>query len=234
MLMATIDSIRNLKIPNYEIIIVGCNKKDLGIGRYGYAFNEDDISCINFDDNYIKELLNKKTNLTQYGVGFVIPGWITKKTNLITKHAKYENIIYMHDYFMFDRNWYNEFVKFGSDWDVCMNAIKNIFNQRARDWVGWDKNNHRIHRINLPYSFKDTTKIFISGSYWVAKKDLMLKEPLDEKFLAWGKILTDNGDIIQCTDPNEVAEDVEWSKRIRNKYKIHHKGTRVSIKRVQR
>lgn len=27
MLAATIDSIRNLKIPNYEIIIVGCKKK---------------------------------------------------------------------------------------------------------------------------------------------------------------------------------------------------------------
>ena len=35
-----------------------------------------------------------------------------------------------------------------------------------------------------------------------------------------GKILTDNGDIIQRTDPNVIGEDVEWSKRIRNKYKI--------------
>ena len=42
--------------------------------------------------------------------------------------ALYENIVYMHDYFMFDKDWYSEFVKFGSDWQVCMNQIKDINN----------------------------------------------------------------------------------------------------------
>jgi hypothetical protein len=221
MLAATIDSIRNLKIPNYEIIIVGCKKEDLIIGRYDYLFNMNDIKCIIFDDNYIKNIISNKQNSKQsYGIGFVIPGWITKKKNLITQNAKYENIVFMHDYHMFDRNWYKEFLKFGNDWHVCMNAIKNIFGERARDWVGWDENNASIHRKNLPYNFNDGSKVYISGSYWVAKKALMIKEPLDEKFLAWGKILKEDGTIEQCQDSKIIGEDVEWSKRIRDKYKI--------------
>ena len=48
----------------------------------------------------------------------------------------------------------------------------------------------------------------------------MIKEPLDEKFLAWGRILKEDGTIERCQDSKIVAEDVEWSKRIRDKYKV--------------
>ena len=220
MLMCTIDSIRNLKIPKYEIIIVGCKKEDLMIGRYDYAFKLHDIKCIDFNDEIISNLLklNKNNNNNDsFGVGFIVPGWITKKKNIITQNAKYENIVYMHDYFMFDKNWYNGFLKFGNNWDVCMNTIINIFGERFRDWVCWDKNDKQNHRKNVPYNFSGK-KVFISGSYWVAKKSLMIKEPLDESFLAWGIIFKDNK-IYKCKD-NRIAEDVEWSLRIRDKYKI--------------
>jgi hypothetical protein len=42
--------------------------------------------------------------------------------------------------------------------------------------------------------------MYISGSYWIAKKQVMEEFPLDES-LVWGE-----------------SEDVEWSKRIRDKY----------------
>ena len=43
--------------------------------------------------------------------------------------------------------------------------------------------------------------MYISGGYWVAKKKFMLANPLDES-LRWGE-----------------SEDVEWSLRIRDKFK---------------
>jgi hypothetical protein len=42
--------------------------------------------------------------------------------------------------------------------------------------------------------------MYFSGSYWVAKKEVMEEFPLNEDLL-WGQ-----------------SEDVEWSKRIREKY----------------
>jgi hypothetical protein len=45
--------------------------------------------------------------------------------------------------------------------------------------------------------------MYISGSYWVAKKDVMLEFPLDES-LSWGE-----------------GEDVLWSKQVREKYKFN-------------
>jgi hypothetical protein len=45
--------------------------------------------------------------------------------------------------------------------------------------------------------------MYISGSYWIAKKDVMLEFPLDEN-LAWGE-----------------GEDVLWSKQVRKKYEFN-------------
>ena len=42
--------------------------------------------------------------------------------------------------------------------------------------------------------------MYISGAYWVAKKEVMLEFPLDEN-LCWGE-----------------GEDVAWSKQVREKY----------------
>ena len=43
--------------------------------------------------------------------------------------------------------------------------------------------------------------MYISGGYWIAKKSVMEEEPLNED-VVWGQ-----------------AEDVEWSDRVREKYK---------------
>ena len=93
-----IGSIRSQNIPDdsYEIIIVGnCD-----------IFNQHDVRVIGFDES--------QKNM-----------WITKKKNIITSEARYENIVYMHDYLSLASDWYNKFLEFGTEWDICMNAIKN-------------------------------------------------------------------------------------------------------------
>ena len=177
-----IDSIEKNNIPKdkYEIIIVG------GSDEYDKYEN---VNHIEFDD-------------------VATPRWITKKKNLITKHAKFENIVFSHDYIQYDKNWYKGFLKFGNDWDLCMCIHKAYEGHRFRDWLVWDDPDlcYNVdgynHRIALPsYDYDKTHYMQISGFWWVAKKYVMEKDPLDEN-LKWGD-----------------AEDVEWSFQVRDKYK---------------
>ena len=183
-----IESIKMNNIPSdcYEIIVVGGNNiyKDFNNVKY-----------IEFDD------------ITK-------PGWITKKKNIITENAKYGNIVYSHDYIKYDKDWYNGFLKFGNDWDICMCVHQAIEGHRFRDWCTWDDPDINFpgggypsttknpgHRLMLPpYEYNKPEYMAISGFWWVAKKVLMLKEPLDEK-LVWGD-----------------GEDIEWSFQVREKY----------------
>lgn len=171
LLIKTVESIKKLGIPKYEIIIVGNTTVCADIN-------------INFDESH-KHM------------------WITKKKNIITKTAKYENIVYLHDYIEFDINWYYGFVKFGNSFDVCMNKIHNIDGTRFRDWCmieTSEKINNPGHCL-LPYNILDQSKhMYFSGSYWVAKKTVMVEYPLDET-LSWGE-----------------SEDVVWSKQVTEKY----------------
>lgn len=182
-----IDSIEKQNIPEYEIIIVGGNPID-----------RKSTVHIDFDEN-------------------IKPKWITKKKNLITEHARYENIVYLHDYILLGEGWYNGFLEIGDDFDICMNVVINTDGTRFRDWTLWAElepmkdglSNEDVDYIGsnrhflLPYDVDYMTKYqYISGSYWVAKKQVMLENPLDEN-LTWGQ-----------------GEDVEWSKIVRKKYKF--------------
>jgi hypothetical protein len=107
-------------------------------------------------------------------------GWITKKKNLVAYMSKYENLVITHDYVGFCRGWYRNFVEFGEDWEVCMNSIRRDDGRRFRDWItfkewwGWP--------LFLPYEVTDqTSKMYVSGTYWCAKKHYMVKNPLNEK-----------------------------------------------------
>lgn len=128
------------------------------------------------------------------------PRWISKKKNLITQNATNENIVYMHDYLMLSEGWYEGFLKFGNSWDVCMNVITNKDGTRYRDWVTWDDPQLGLCRVDYN-TYKKTELMYISGAYWVAKKWVMEADPIDES-LCWGQ-----------------GEDVEWSKRMRKKYR---------------
>lgn len=166
--------IRTLNIKNYEIIIVG-----------GQNVYDEKIIHIPFDEN-IKKM------------------WITKKKNIITKEASFENIVYMHDYITLLSNWYEGFLKFGNDFKVCMTKISNTDGTRYRDWTLWGNDVNKIiirNELLIPYNMTHLSKyMYFSGAYWVAKKDVMIEFPLDES-LSWGE-----------------GEDVKWSFEVRNKY----------------
>jgi hypothetical protein len=174
-----IDSIENQNIPNYEIIIVGdCN------------------------------LNRKKTHIVKFNERSK-PMWITKKKNIITNTANYDNIVYLHDYVKFNDKWYEGQIKSGSDFKVRMDKIIDFYGNRFRDWCIWPHNNNFMDSIIerdclIPYNMIHLSKyMYISGTYWIAKKEVMLEFPLDEN-LSWGQ-----------------GEDVLWSKQVRNKYEFN-------------
>ena len=139
----------------------------------------NDIKCLNIP-NY--EIIIVGGNTEFDGVKHIKfderqkPMWITKKKNIITENSIYENIVYTHDYITFDKKWYEEFLKFGNDFDVCMNRINNSDGSRYRDWVlwpgdpSWEQQNGHYNNIQInnfisdfiiPYSFKELSKKFI-------------------------------------------------------------------------
>jgi hypothetical protein len=181
-----IDSIVNLKIPNYEILLIGENLKS------------KNARCITFDESFK-------------------PGWITKKKNILCQEAKYENIVLLHDYIYFHPSWYIGFQEFGNNFDVAMNIILNLDGSRFRDWclnpysVIPPKGPIINREFLLPYNEVSLIeKMYISGTYWVAKKQFMLDNPLDENLL-WGE-----------------SEDLKWSEIV-NKKTIFKMNTRSVV-----
>ena len=197
-LKQSIESIIKLNIPEYEIIVVGNGDK---LKNDPFLISNS-IKVIDFDFTIKKD-------------------WITKKKNLITQNAKYENIIYQHDYIYYNSDWYVGFKEFGEDFKVCMTKIINTDGSRFRDWVVFPfhhAGNNRLSReveklwkyagienneSMIPYTENRLNKYqYFSGSYWVAKKSIMTEIPLDEN-LSWGQ-----------------GEDVDFSQRFTAKYKF--------------
>lgn len=168
-----ISSIVALSIPRYEIIIVGST-----------GISGDNIKIISFDES-------------------LKAAWITRKKNLITQAAKFENIVFLHDYVVFDHDWYQGFLKFGNNFEAVMCRIKNLDESRYRDWCLWNRNNSIMdwviypNRTLIPYDLSNIKELlYFSGTFWVAKKNFMEMYPLNEDLVAG------------------QAEDVEWSKRV--------------------
>jgi hypothetical protein len=194
-LFDAIKSIINLNIPNYEIVIVG---------NVDFKINlSENIKFIEFFDNC--------NNFS-----------ISTKKNIITENSNFENIVYLHDYIFFDKNWYDGFLKFDSDFEVCMTKIFNKDGTRYRDWCLWQDDANNFVSINnylIPYDIQNLSEMmYISGSYWIAKRDFMLKNPLDDR-LKWGQ-----------------GEDVEWSLRVRDKtiFKINKESSVHLLKQKDR
>jgi hypothetical protein len=179
MISEIIDSIENENIPNYEIIIVGESK-----------------------------IVRKNTKIVSFNES-IRRAWITKKKNIITHEAKYENVVYLHDYIKLNDGWYKGQISSGNDFKIRMDKIINFNGERFRDWCIWPHNNNKMDNFIgrdclIPYDIIHLSKyMYISGSYWISKKDVMLEFPLDEN-LAWGE-----------------GEDVLWSKQVREKYEFN-------------
>jgi hypothetical protein len=178
-LQQVVDSISDLNIPpeNFEIVIVGGQD----------AYQDDNMTVIPFD-HASKRL------------------WITRQKNLITERAKFNNVVYLHDYVSLAPDWYEGFKTFGDGFDICMTPILNANGSRYRDWTIWIADNdpdcQNRNRL-LPYDVMHLSKfMYISGAYWIAKKDVMVKFPFEER-LVWGE-----------------SEDVIWSRQVREHYQF--------------
>jgi hypothetical protein len=101
-----VDSIHAMSIPVFEIIVVGPAETCALPG----------VSFIQFDES-------------------LKPNWITRKKNMICYLAKYENVVLLHDYIVFDKDWYKGFLQFGNSFDVCINRILNQDGTRFRDYT---------------------------------------------------------------------------------------------------
>ena len=130
----TIDSIFRNNIPSesYEIIVIG------GDGEwYDYEKHNGNVKWVAVDESLDEN-------------------WYAKKKNMVVEFAKFDNIVYSHDYFLYDVNWYNGFLKFGDDWDICMCIHQAKEGHRFRDWLVWDDPElcYNVdgyqHRIALP------------------------------------------------------------------------------------
>ena len=172
------DSIESQGIKGYEIIVVG-----------PHEYNRKNVKSIIFDES-------RKS------------AWITRKKNLIAKTAQYDNLVFMHDYFILGEKWYQGQLCRGNDFEIRMDKIINTDGSRFRDWCIWPHNGNWMDGVVgreclIPYNISHLTKfMYISGGYFIVKKNIMLEFPLDER-LSWGE-----------------GEDVIWSKQVREKYKF--------------
>ena len=181
-----IDSIEANAIPTYEIIVVG----NSGVQRRR-------TRVIPFDETQRRGC------------------WITRKKNVIIEQAQYEHVVFLHDYICLDREWYAGFVRFlsesgditpsGGVYDWCVSPIENMDGSRYRDYTLFPHKYNRDydfyignageidpyfeHHCLLPYTFANTPEMnrymYISGSYFIMRRDVARENPLDETLLAF-------------------------------------------------
>lgn len=185
LLKESIESIQR-EVPHAQLIIVGGEDKWQGM--------MDDYMFIDFHD--------KSGN-----------GWITRKKNLVAQNAKYDNLCIMHDYVVLGEGWYKAVKDFGEDWLTCMHCVLNADGKRYRDWC-MISNDARMEPpidkqqppLEFPGRLLDYNNNmwgrwqYLSGTYFCAKRKIMLTVPLDEKRYQNG------------------GEDVQWSRLLYQEY----------------
>jgi hypothetical protein len=200
-LQLILNSIYEENIPHYEVIIVG--NTTIIPTKY--------VRIIPFDET-------------------VKPMWITRKKNIISLEAKYENIVFLHDYVRLEKGWYAGFLQFGNDFQFCTNKIQNINGDRYNDytlflWYMLEIDTRFQLQCLLPYDFKPTylsNKLtYIPGYYYIIKKNLALQYPLDERKghtegedIDLSYSLTQNNIMIKCNSYSTV-------KFLKDKGKLH-------------
>jgi hypothetical protein len=168
-LNVVIESIKALKIPQFEILVAG-------------SYNNNDPSKV---DPIAQHILSD--------------GWLPKKKNMVARAAYHDTLVLLHDYYVFDPSWYQAFVEFGNQWDVCSNPQLLLDGTRhATDWITWDHPKYGRY-WSLPYDDWSCTKYqYCSGGYFLVKRDFLRSNPINEAM------------------PPGSPEDVEWSLRIRD------------------
>lgn len=150
----SIESIRKLDVPKYEIIVCGFYPEKL----------DKDIKYIEFKERDDK-------------------GWITKKKNMIAQVSKYSNLCIFHDRIVFNKNWYEGMKKYGNNFEVlsCTQTLPN--SARAGDWLTTGISNSNpgyMYKIE-ELDYKDWDRYaYISGQLVMIKKYVWEEEPWNE------------------------------------------------------
>lgn len=154
----SIQSIRALKIPYYEIIICGYYEDKIG----------NDLKYIPFKERDDR-------------------GWITRKKNIIAENAKYTNLCIFHDRIVFDKNWFLGIKKYGNVFEVltCPQLLHNKV--RAGDWVTANKNfSNPGHRFTIEQlDYRDWDKFVYIGGQLIIMKKYVWKEVFWNENLYW-------------------------------------------------
>ncbi len=154
-----IASIKQQKIPNYEIIICGTYRsRDEKNFKYIPFFDRDDRA------------------------------WITKKKNLIAREAKYENLCIIHDRIVFDKNWFKEMKKYGNTFDVLCNSqtLKGV-GSRTGDWLTYGHGTLNFPYGISELRYDDWDKfVYMGGQLSILKKSVWEACPWNET-LYWGE-----------------------------------------------
>jgi hypothetical protein len=173
-----IDTIEALNIPEYEVLVCGGRSSILPLTRANTRHLAHD------EDSGTAEHQRRTW-------------WITGKKNSATREARFEHVVYFHDYHVFDPDWYTELLAFGPDFDICMHRVLTLYGHRMFDWCTFDHPSAPPHSY-VPYERLDCLPFqYIPGGYWIGKRQFMLDNPLNETLFSGQE------------------EDVEWSKRIR-------------------
>ena len=159
----SINSIRALKIPSYEIIICG---------RYGGEI-AGDIKYLHFTEKDDK-------------------GWITKKKNLICDEASYNNIVVFHDRISFSKDWLEGMRKWGANFEVLSFPIYYPNEKILRynwDTMGFFASKEKLNKLRSTSGALDPTDwdphVFIGGPVIALKKHIWSIAKWDEN-LFWG------------------------------------------------
>lgn len=120
-------------------------------------------------------------------------GWITRKKNLIAQNAKGHNIAILHDYLALEEGWAKGVYAYGDDWSTCMHRVLNADGTRYRDWCviyndAWmeppiddEKPEFEPGRMMFYGTRGHERWQYYSGSYFCAKRSVLLRVPLDEE-----------------------------------------------------
>lgn len=139
---ATINSIhyqyKNLGF-DYEIIVCGLLERQL-IDKINY-FLIDEFNAIN--------------------------GYIGRLRNLGASKSKYENVVFIDDDIVLDKNWLINTVKFNKKWSVLGNKIFNIDGTRF-----WDRARFIPEHLLVNYETVSNPKLYQTGGFILVKKEI--------------------------------------------------------------
>ena len=162
-------------------------------------------------------------------------GWITKKKNIIVENAIYDNICIVHDYYIFDMNWYKGVLSHSiahPNWDVLCNAIYRFEGDRHSDWL---VNQHYMEQmlqspyyrdLNLSQELMQNAPLENNGAKWVCGLPYTENKLTHIQYVSGGFIFARKNvfktvKLDERYGWGEAPEDIIWSKDvIKNQFKI--------------